>query len=139
MKKALSCLIALFFPLFLLSPCSTSFALSPENHLSDDAQEQRAMKLFLEVRCLVCEGQVIESSNTDFSFEMRKLIRQKIADGKSDQEIRDELIAEFGEDILVSSSFGGNHTLLWLLPIGFALYAFNEIRLLKKTSESSKG
>ncbi len=135
MKKALYYLVSFF----LLSwPLSASLALSPENHLADEAQEQRAMKLFLEVRCLVCEGQVIESSNTDFSFEMRKLIRQKISDGHSDQKIRDDLIAEFGEDILISSNFSKSHKLLWLLPLGFALYAFQKIRLLKKTSEYSE-
>ncbi len=96
-------------------------ALAPETHLSDDLQEQRAMHLFLEVRCLVCQGQVIENSNTEFSFEMRKLIRQKISDGKSDEEIKSELIKEFGTDILVYSDFGKNNFLLWLLPIIFGI------------------
>ena len=109
-------LIAAFF-LFSLN----SFALSPEPHLENEAQEQRAMKLFLEVRCLVCHGQVIENSATEFAFEMRKLIRQKISDGKSDDEIRTELIKEFGSDILVYSEFGKNNFLLWVLPAILAL------------------
>ena len=79
------------------------------------------MHLFLEVRCLVCQGQVIENSNTEFSFEMRKLIRQKISDGKNDEEIKSELIKEFGTDILVYSDFGKNNFLLWLLPIIFGI------------------
>jgi cytochrome c-type biogenesis protein CcmH len=103
---------------FFLSP--PSFALTPENHLADQNQEQRAMKLFLEVRCLVCEGQVIENSNTEFSFEMRKNIRQKILSGKSDEEIRAELVQEFGENILTKPS-NRNKLLLWLLPALFAL------------------
>ncbi len=103
--------------LFLLCVISNSYALSPEPRISDDAQEQRAMKLFLEVRCLVCEGQVIENSDTAFSFEMRKLIRRKILEGKSDSEIKAELIAEFGEDILTNSK--KSDFLLWLLPLIF--------------------
>lgn len=98
-----------------------SFALAPENRLADDVQEQRAMKLFLEVRCLVCSGQVIENSNTEFSFEMRKLIREKIESGKSDQEIKSDLVKEFGQDILTYSDFGKNNFLLWLLPLAFAV------------------
>lgn len=97
-----------------------SFALTPENHLADEVQEQRAMKLFLEVRCLVCEGQVIENSNTEFAFEMRKLIREKIVNGKNDQEIKSDLVKEFGKDILTYSDFGRNDFLLWLLPLAFA-------------------
>ncbi|NBV06977.1 MAG: cytochrome c-type biogenesis protein CcmH [Proteobacteria bacterium] len=98
-----------------------SFALTPEKHLSDNVSEQRAMKLFLEVRCLVCEGQVIENSNTEFAFEMRKLIREKISDGKSDKQIKSELVKEFGSDILVYSDFDKSNFLLWLLPIVFGI------------------
>ena len=100
---------------FFLSP--PSFALTPENHLADQNQEQRAMKLFLEVRCLVCEGQVIENSNTEFSFEMRKLIREKISQGNSDEIIKADLVKEFGKDILIYSDFDKNDFLLWLLPL----------------------
>ncbi len=95
-------------------------ALSPEPRIPDEAKEQRAMKLFLEVRCLVCEGQVIESSNTEFSFEMRKLIRRKILEGKSDEVIKNELVQEFGEDILTEVDKKNNGFLLWLLPLLFA-------------------
>ena len=80
--------LAKFFLTALLLIYSSANALSPEPRIPDDAKEQRAMKLFLEVRCLVCEGQVIESSNTEFSLEMRKLIRRKILEGKSDEEIK---------------------------------------------------
>ncbi len=106
--------IALTF--FCLSYQSV-YALSPEQHLADEKQEQRAMKLFLEVRCLVCQGQVIENSNTEFSLEMRKLIRQKIYEGATDEEIRKDLVKEFGNDILVYSDFRKENFLLWLLPV----------------------
>jgi cytochrome c-type biogenesis protein CcmH len=104
--------------LFLLFAISNSYALSLEPRIPDNSQEQRAMKLFLEVRCLVCEGQVIENSDTAFSFEMRKLIRRKILEGKNDNEIKSELIEEFGEDILTNSK--KSDFLLWLLPLIFA-------------------
>ena len=104
----------------LLIFSATAQALSPEPRIPDEAKEQRAMHLFLEVRCLVCEGQVIESSNTEFSFEMRKLIRRKILEGKSDKEIKSELTKEFGEDILTEINQKNNGFLLWLLPLLFA-------------------
>jgi cytochrome c-type biogenesis protein CcmH len=80
-----------------------AFALSVEPRLEDEKMEERARNLFLEVRCLVCNGQVIENSDSEFSFQMRALIRQKILEGKSDDEIKDELSKKFGSDILTSS------------------------------------
>lgn len=106
-----------FIAIFFLFSSSISHALSTEARLSDSTQEQRAMQLFVEVKCLVCSGQSIESSNTEFSYEMRKLIRQKIAEGKSDDEVRIELVREFGDDVLLSSQ---KNSTLWLLTIVFA-------------------
>ena len=105
--------LTLTFILFSLS----ALALSPEPRLPDEAQEQRAMQLFLEVRCLICGGQVIENSNTEFSYEMRKLIRQKISSGLTNEEIKTELVKEFGEDILTSA----NQNFLWCLPVLFVV------------------
>lgn len=85
------------------------------------------MALFLEVRCLVCNGQVIENSDSEFSFQMRKNIRQKITEGKTDEEIRSELVAEFGDDILTKPS-GKNLIILWGLPLIFAALAIQLFR-----------
>jgi cytochrome c-type biogenesis protein CcmH/NrfF len=76
--------------IFLLLFLSNSNALSPETRLAKETQEQRAMNLFLQVRCLICGGQVIENSDSEFSFEMRKLIRQKIAAGKATRKSRQD-------------------------------------------------
>jgi len=92
-------LFAIF--LFLYNP---ALALSPEVRLENEKLEARAMALFLEVKCLTCNGQVIENSESEFAFQMRNLIRQKISEGKSDSEIKSELSSEFGENILTSSS-----------------------------------
>jgi cytochrome c-type biogenesis protein CcmH len=109
--------------------CATaSFALSPEPRLTDETQEQRARNLFLTVRCLVCEGQVIESSNTEFSFEMRQLIRKKISDGDSDEVIKQNLVKQFGDDILNEPTIKHGGFLLWLLPAIFLISAGFVIR-----------
>jgi len=109
----------------LFSFCA--FALSPEEKLANESDEQRAMALFLEVRCLVCNGQVIENSDSEFSFQMRKNIRQKISKGKTDEEIRSELVAEFGDDILTKPS-GKNQIILWGLPFIFSALAIQLLR-----------
>lgn len=120
MRVFLSEMLKLLTLLFLFSCCFFSaFALNPETHLSDQNQEQRAMNLFLQVRCLVCGGQVIENSDSEFSASMRKLIRQKIEQGKNDEEIKAELVDEFGADILTEVGLKNNGLLLWLLPLIF--------------------
>jgi cytochrome c-type biogenesis protein CcmH len=116
-RKALGVSQLLVFFLFSFS----TFAFSPEVRLADEAQETRAMNLFLQVRCLVCGGQVIENSNTEFSFEMRKLIRQKISEGASNEKIKTDLVQKFGGDILTEPSAKNGGFLLWCLPIIFAI------------------
>lgn len=92
---------AKFFLIFLFFSTQL-FALSPEKRLSDEKQEERARSLFMQVRCVVCGGQVIENSDSNFSFELRQLIREKILVGKNDAQIKQELVAEFGQDILTN-------------------------------------
>ena len=103
--------------IFLLLAPQNSQALSPEERLPDATQERRAMHLFTEVKCLVCNGQSVESSSTEFSHEMRKLIRQKIAVGENDDEVLAELAKEFGDDVLLSSQ---KNTSLWLITFLFS-------------------
>lgn len=115
-KHTFFAIITSFFIVIFFA--SNSFALSPEEHLPNEEQEQRAINLFSEVKCLICQGQSIESSSTEFSYEMRKLIRRKIAAGKTDAEVREELVQQFGEDILFSTQ---NNTPLFLIGV-FAIF-----------------
>ncbi|MFT7098641.1 MAG: cytochrome c-type biogenesis protein CcmH, partial [Rickettsiales bacterium] len=99
---------------------SNSFSFSPENHLPQ-AQEKMARELFLQIRCPVCAGQTIESSDTKVAFELRKLVREKISEGKNGQEIKDELTLEYGPEILNSPPLDAQNFLLWFLPILFVI------------------
>ncbi|MFT5703036.1 MAG: cytochrome c-type biogenesis protein CcmH [Rickettsiales bacterium] len=109
--------------IFLLFITSNSFAFSPEEHLPEK-QEQRARELFLQIKCPVCAGQVIESSSTEVSIQLRKLVRQKIIQGKTDQEIKKDLATEYGNDILTSPPLSKENFLLWFLPMFFAGIGF---------------
>ena len=120
--------------LFFLLITKQSFALTPETHLPEP-QEQRARELFLQIKCPVCAGQVIESSNTEISFELRKLVREKIVQGKSDEEIKTYLVAEYGEDILNSPNFNLKNICLWILPL---IFMVGGVLLLKKVMSQLK-
>ena len=124
----------IFLILFFFATNQSLFALQVEERLTNEEQEKRAMNLFVQVRCMVCDGQVIESSNSEFSFNMRKLIREKISQGKSDDEIKKDLIADFGDDIITDSHLSKTSFALWFLTAFFiGISFFVLVRNFKKT------
>ncbi len=84
--------------------CKSAAALSPEEILNNSTQEQQAQKIFLQVKCLTCKGQVIENSDSDFAYSLRNFIRKEIQQGKTEAEIKKILIKNFGSHILISSN-----------------------------------
>jgi cytochrome c-type biogenesis protein CcmH len=83
---------------------------------SNPAMETRARNLQRQFRCLVCQGESIDESNSPFSGDVRHLLRQKIADGQSDLQIQDFLVARYGAFILMKPPLQPNTWLLWLAP-----------------------
>ena len=83
---------------------------------SNPALETRARNLQRQLRCLVCQGESIDESNSDFSADIRHLVRQQIAAGKSDQQIQDFLVARYGDFILMKPPVEPDTWLLWLAP-----------------------
>lgn len=92
-----------------------------EKGLNDNELEIRARKLFLQVRCVVCEGQSVAHSNSDSAKSMRKRIRDDLLKGKSDEEILKGLADIFGEKILMNPPMSKSGYPLWLLPYLFLL------------------
>ena len=115
--------------LFMIIP-KILFANQIENFLSKK-DEDRAQKLFLQIKCLACQGQVIENSDTQIAFEMRKLIREQINSGLKNEEIKEKLVKEYGSQILTDPPFNIKTFYLWLLPIltfffGFVIILFQK-------------
>jgi cytochrome c-type biogenesis protein CcmH len=106
-------------------------ALNPEIRLSNPDDENRAMNLFLQVRCLVCNGQVIENSDSKFAFDVRALIREQISQGKSDYDIKENLVVTFGEDIL-NEPKTSNILLLTIISLGLSAIIFFMVFARKK-------
>jgi cytochrome c-type biogenesis protein CcmH len=83
---------------------------------SNPALETRARNLQRQLRCLVCQGESVDESNSDFSADIRHLVRQQIAEGKSDRQIQDFLVARYGDFILMKPPVEPDTWLLWLAP-----------------------
>ena len=74
-------------------------------------------KISKNIRCLICQGQSIYDSQSDFSISMRLLIRQKLEEGKNEKEIYDFLKDKYGDWISYEPEFNKNTIILWILPI----------------------
>lgn len=83
---------------------------------SDPALESRARHLQRQLRCLVCQGESIDESNATLAADLRRLVREQIAAGKSDQQIQEFLLARYGDFILLKPPVKPYTWLLWLAP-----------------------
>ena len=69
------------------------------------------------LRCLICQGQSVYDSDSEFANSLKILVKQKLDDGYGEKEIYDFLKNKYGEWILYEPKFNKNTYFLWLLPI----------------------
>ena len=84
--------------------------------LADLVLEARAKALQRELRCLVCQGQSIDESNAPLAADLRRLIRQQIQAGQSDEEIKNFLVARYGAFVLMKPPVRQDTFFLWFGP-----------------------
>ena len=84
------------------------------------------------LRCLICQGQSVYDSQSDFALSMKILIQNKINEGKNDEQIYDFLKNKYGEWIVYDPEINKNTILLWVLPL--ILFIFGGILILRKVS-----
>jgi cytochrome c-type biogenesis protein CcmH len=92
----------------------------------------RAADLEAEIVCPVCET-TLDQSNAPIAERMKAFIRTRIAAGASEQQIKDALVAEFGEEVLAEPPGGGFGLLAWLLPLGALVGGAIAVALLVRT------
>ena len=96
---------------------------APDRPLTDATQEARAQALFKDVRCVVCQHEAIADSPAGVAGDMRRLIREEIASGASDQAVRDDLVRRFGDYVLFTPPVRAGTWLLWFGPFALVLSA----------------
>jgi cytochrome c-type biogenesis protein CcmH len=107
-------------------------AVQPDEMLPDPALEARARAITSELRCPVCQAETIDESNADIARDLRLLVRERIVAGDSDAQVRDFVVARYGEYVLFRPPFSAANAVLWLsgpvlLALGGAI-AFGFIR-----------
>ena len=85
--------------------------------LKDPAKEAQAQALMATLRCVVCQGQSIADSDAEMAGDMRSLVRTRIQGGQSPEQIRDWLIARYGDYISYDPPFSAVTAPLWITPL----------------------
>tara|TARA_B100000963_G_C22104498_1_gene442111 strand:+ start:164 stop:520 length:357 start_codon:yes stop_codon:yes gene_type:complete len=111
LKNIYKSLFIFFFILF------TNILLANVNQLTD---------YYKTIRCLVCEGQSIQESDTEFAINLKEQIQKKYNSGMELKQINEELIKIYGEEISFNPS--NDHFILWGLPLFLLLIVFFLVR-----------
>lgn len=104
-------LIALMLLVLLSAP---ALAVRPDEVLADPVLETRARAISEGLRCLVCQNQSIDDSDADLAHDLRVLVRERLTAGDSDQQVRDYLVARYGEYVLLNPVMAPHTLLLWI-------------------------
>ena len=108
-----------------------SFTLIFLSNLNAD-NSQQVDKISKNLRCLICQGQSVYDSQSDFALSMKILIDKKINEGKNESEIYEFLKNKYGDWIVYDPEINKNTVLLWVLPL--ILFVFGGILILRKVS-----
>ncbi len=104
---ALACALAL--------PVSgPALAVQPDEVLDDPVLESRAREISRGLRCLVCRNEAIDESNADLARDMRLLVRERLVEGDSDEEVVAFIVDRYGEYVLLQPTMTGSNLALWL-------------------------
>ena len=89
-------------------------------------------KIFKNLRCLICQGQSIYDSQSDFSESMKIVVRKNLQEGMSEKEIYNSLKNKYGEWVLYDPQVNKGTYLLWSLPL--ILFLLGGAIILRKLS-----
>jgi cytochrome c-type biogenesis protein CcmH len=102
--------------LLALALTGSAAAVQPGEELADPVLEARARALSREIRCLVCQNQSIEDSEADLAKDLRLILRERIAAGAEDAEVKAYLVQRYGDFILLKPPVKPATWPLWFGP-----------------------
>jgi cytochrome c-type biogenesis protein CcmH len=113
--RAKRSLAAILLAVLIATP---AFAISdPAEKLPDPAQETRAEQIGRQLRCLVCQNESIEDSGADLARDLRKIVRQRVVAGDSDEQVTAWMTARYGDFVRLRPPFNALTALLWGSPV----------------------
>ena len=112
------------------------FVLFSADTLAKTDIEEKVKKLTLELRCMTCQNQSIYDSESEFSNDIKKIIRTKYEEGESEKEIIDFLVERYGEYILFKPLLNYKNLFLWAFP--FILLGIGLIFIILRTRKNKQ-
>ncbi len=91
-------------------------AVEPDEMLEDPALEERARVISQDLRCVVCQNETIDESNATLAQDMRRLVRQRILAGDSNEAVLAYMVDRYGDFVLLRPRFTSQTLLLWVGP-----------------------
>jgi cytochrome c-type biogenesis protein CcmH len=101
----------------------------------DSRVEERLRVLAEELRCLVCQNQTIADSTAPLALDLRNQIRQQVAAGRTDDQIRDYMVQRYGDFVLYKPPLKATTVLLWIGP--FLLLAAGVVVFVRVTRRAA--
>ncbi len=106
------------------------FTLSFQKKLYANNNTLLVNKISKNLRCLICQGQSVYDSQSDFALSIKILIKNKIEEGKSEKQIYDYLKNQYGEWIVYDPEFNKKNIVLWIFPL--ILFTFCGLLIYRK-------
>ncbi|OWV88670.1 cytochrome c-type biogenesis protein [Rhizobium sp. R693] len=103
--------------LALVFSTAPAFAVNPDEVLADPGLEARARAISAELRCMVCQNQSIDDSNAELAKDLRLLVRERLTDGDTDEQVMNYIVSRYGEFVLLKPRFETKTILLWAAPL----------------------
>ena len=107
----------------LLTLSTPGVAVQPDEVLDDQVLETRARDISTGLRCPVCQNENIDDSNSAISRELRLLVRDRLIEGDTNEEVVDFIVARYGEYVLLEPTKDGFNMILWVAPLGMLILA----------------
>ena len=100
--------------------------------------KNKLLEIYKNLRCLVCQGQSIADSNSDFAVTIKLVVQDQFNEGKTEEEIYKFLTSKYGEWIVYQPTFNVNNFLLWTLPYVVLIFGGFVIFLVVRKTKHNK-
>ena len=134
MIKTLLSIVVIYGITFFFS--NYSYSVDPEEFLKNPKKEMRARNITKNIRCVVCQNQSIDDSSAPLAKDLRTVIRTKVQNNVTDEEIYKFLSDRYGDFILLKPPFKITTFLLWFLP--FIFFIIGIFVLISRNKKSEK-
>ena len=89
---------------------------------SDEKSDEIKSKILKNIRCLICQGQSVYDSESDFASSIKLIVEKKINEGSNEEQIYEFLREKYGDWIIFDPKLNKNTYILWLLPLLLFLF-----------------